>query len=284
MQPTQAFPHPIIDVHTHVFPDFLAARALKKLVEKSGDRIHPVLDGTRAGLLAALAKSGVDRAVVCPIATKPTQFEGILKESLAIRDGAYGPEARQRIIPLASVHPADPDRYAHLKEIADKGIRGVKVHPYYQGTVLDSPTMLEYFHCCRDLGLVVQCHCGWDIGFPRDPYCGPECVVHVVKEVPGLKFIAAHLGSMDNWKACLDSGLPGMDVWLDTSVIGSNIRDPYANKILREHPAERLLFATDSPWMSAEDGLTFIRSAAFPAGQEAAILGGNAVKLFRLAD
>lgn len=271
----------IVDVHTHTFPDFLAEKALKVLVERTGSAISPVGKGTLAGLVSQLQEAGVDRAVVCPIATKPSQFEGILQESIRIRDGERGEEAATRIIPFASVHPYDEEKYKRLGEVAKRGIRGVKLHPFYQQFVLDDPELLDYFRCCRDLGLVVQCHCGWDIGYPFSPICGPERIAHVMREIPDLQFIAAHLGG------CMPEDefsqeLMESPVYLDTSILKMNFSRPKVQRMMRNHPTDRLLFATDWPWLSFQDGMDFVRSFGFTDAQVADILGNNACRLLQL--
>ncbi|MCL2104154.1 MAG: amidohydrolase family protein [Kiritimatiellaeota bacterium] len=272
----------IIDVHTHTFPDRIAKRAMQRLIEKTGNSISPASDGTLAGLLHAMRHAGVDRAVLCPIATKPEQTKDILAEACAIRDGARGEGVARHLIPLASVHPADPKWANRLRAIADADIRGVKLHPYYQAFVLDAPEAIAFFKRCCDLNLIVQCHCGFDIGFPHDPLCGPERVANVIRQVPGLRFIAAHLGGWLDWEASAKH-LLGEDVYLDTSVLRHGREDPHALRLLREHDPDKLLFATDAPWMAFEDGLRFVRSAGLPPDHEAAILGGNAQRLFTIS-
>jgi len=269
----------IIDVHTHTFPDQIAERALEKLVGKTDLSIPPVMDGTVGGLLHAMHEAGVDRAVLCPIATKPEQAKDILAEARAIRDGERGEEAARHLVPLASVHPADPKWAERLRKVADADIRGVKLHPYYQEFVLDAPDALAYLKKCCDLNLIVQCHCGFDIGFPHDPICGPERVANVIHHVPGLRFIAAHLGGWKDWEASVKY-LLGEDVYLDTSVLRHGVEDPHALQLLREHAPDKLLFATDAPWMTFEDGIRFVRSAGLSAEHETAVLGGNAQRLF----
>lgn len=272
----------LIDVHTHTFPDAIAERALKKLVEKTGNTILPEGDGTVGGLLDHMRRDGVDYAVVCPVATKPDQFDGILAEALRIRDGACGEDAQRHLVPFASVHPGDGARAAHLAEVARRGIKGVKLHPYYQAFVLDAPDMLDYFRCCRDLGLVVQCHCGFDIGFPFDPVCDPARVARVAAAVPGLKLIAAHLGGWRAWEEGL-ALLAGKDLFLDTAVLSAHFGDATARSILLKHPADRLLFATDWPWMGFAEGVRYIRSLGLAAEGERRLLGGNAADLLGLA-
>ena len=52
----------IIDFHTHVFPDKVAAKALPKLAAGSGG-MEPVYDATVDGLESFLSKKGIDKAV-----------------------------------------------------------------------------------------------------------------------------------------------------------------------------------------------------------------------------
>jgi len=273
----------MIDVHTHTFPEHIAKRALQKLIENAGDTLAPVSDGTVAGLLQAMRAARVDRAVLCPVATRAEQSADILAEACAIRDGERGEDASRHLIPLASVYPADPKWAKRLQAVADADIRGVKIHPYYQAFVLDAPGTLAFLKKCCDLNLIVLCHCGYDIGFPRDPICGPERVARVIREIPDLRFIAAHLGGWMDWEASVNH-LLGESVFLDTSVLHHGAEDPNALRILREHDPAKLLFATDAPWTSFDDGIRFIRAAGFSAEVETAIFGDNARRLFALRE
>ncbi len=65
----------IVDIHTHVFPDELAPRAVAVLSGNSS--VQPFTDGTCAGLRASMSRAGIDRAAVMPIATKPEQVRSI---------------------------------------------------------------------------------------------------------------------------------------------------------------------------------------------------------------
>lgn len=273
----------VIDVHAHTFPDAMAGAVLGKLTAEAWLPLRPAAGGTVGDLLRQMRETGVDYAVACPIATKPSQFDALLREALAIRDGARGPDAARHLIPFGSVHPADEAWSARLARLAACGIRGIKLHPYYQSFVLDAPEMLEYFRCCRDLGLVVQCHCGFDVGFPLDPLCGPERVARVAREVPGLRFIAAHLGGWRQWGGAAEN-LLGRDVWLDTAVLAPDFGDPLPRRLLREHPAERLLFATDWPWLGYPDALRYVRGAGRSAADERALLGANAAALLGVSE
>ena len=66
----------IIDFHTHMFPDKIAASTISYLagiIEES----HPYTDGTYESLKHVTEESGVDISIVLPIVTKPKQFDSI---------------------------------------------------------------------------------------------------------------------------------------------------------------------------------------------------------------
>ena len=117
-----------------------------------------LLPPARPGVLPVephIRHHGVDRAVTCAIATKPSQFEVIFRRACAIRDGELGERARRMLVPFASVHPDDPDVAAHLEAIAAAGLKGVKFHSYYQDFSLVEERSLRMFRIIADLGLVV---------------------------------------------------------------------------------------------------------------------------------
>ena len=58
----------VIDFHTHAFPDALADRAMGQLQARAG--IRACLDGRVGSLLASMDRAGIDRSVVCCIATR----------------------------------------------------------------------------------------------------------------------------------------------------------------------------------------------------------------------
>jgi len=64
---------PIIDMHTHCFPDDLAPKAVPLLAGKAG--ITPHTDGTIAGLKQSMKAAGIHISVIQPIATA-SRYQG----------------------------------------------------------------------------------------------------------------------------------------------------------------------------------------------------------------
>jgi predicted TIM-barrel fold metal-dependent hydrolase len=226
-----------IDFHTHAFPDRIAATAIPAL-EKKGN-IKAYLNGTITDLLKSMDRAEIERSVVCSIATRPTQFQPILDWSQSVRS--------ERIVPLPSIHPADPEKLEHLQQIKDMGFIGLKMHPYYQDFFLDDPELLEFYGQVNELGLLLVMHTGYDIGYPRIRRADPERILKVLQEVPGLRLITTHLGGWDEW-ADVRRLLTGRPIYMEISFALDFLDQIRLRDLIESHPPEYLLFGTDSPW------------------------------------
>jgi hypothetical protein len=227
----------IIDIHTHAFPDHIAAGAIPAL-EKEGN-IKAYLDGTVSALLASMDRSGIEQSVLCSIATRPDHFASILDWSKAIRS--------DRIIPFPSLHPNDPRLLAHLQTIHDEGFKGVKMHPYYQEYFLDDGRLFELYGKMSELGMILVIHAGYDIAFPRIRRADPQRILDVCRQFPDLKLIATHLGGWDEWED-VRRLLTGEPIYMEISFALDFLDQKRLRDILLSHPPEYLLFGTDSPW------------------------------------
>lgn len=274
----------VIDFHTHNFPDVLAPRAIESMARKLRGSLVPFGDGTVATQLRDMAAAGVDKAVVCPVATKPAQFQAILDRAKAVRDGEFGEEAANRLVQLCSVHPADPDFEGHIGQVAAAGFKGVKVHPYYQGFSLGDPKVVPYFMAVRDAGLFVIAHCGIDLGFVEAPMvCGPAQIATLLKAVPGLKFVAAHLGGCGgNPPHATDALLEFENCFLDTAVVNVCDDDAECRRVMSEWPAERLLFATDYFWRDERFVAGWVRQCRPDPAEQELVFSENAHRLLGL--
>jgi uncharacterized protein len=68
-------------------------------------------------------------------------------------------------------------------------------------------------------------------------------------------------------------------VYLEVSCTFDFIDQTQARRILQQHPPDRLLFGSDSPWVDQSQTLAMLRSFALPPDIESALLGGNAARL-----
>lgn len=259
---------PIIDFHTHAFPDDLAAKAVPRIAGQAG--IPPALDGTVSSLLRSMDAAGIERAVICSIATKPAQFQKILDWSSRVRS--------DRLVLFPSIHPAAPDVLAQIRQIRAEGFLGLKMHPYYQEFFLDEPRLDTIYECSRECGLMVFCHTGFDIAFPRERRADPERICKVVTKFPGLKFVATHLGAWEDWGE-LERWVIGKPILLETSLSIPYCGAERARRLLLAHPSDCILFGTDSPWAGQAEEIERVKALKLPADVERRLFYDNARRL-----
>jgi predicted TIM-barrel fold metal-dependent hydrolase len=263
------FMNGIVDFHTHAFPDALAPRAMKALCEGAPEA-KAFHDGTVGGLLKSMDKAGIERSVICNIATRPSQFEPIIKWSKEI--------AAERIIPFCSIHPEDPDAIANISAIKAAGFKGIKMHPYYQDFYLDETRMMPIYEQTSREGLILVMHCGYDIAFPHVRRCDPARIRKVKELFPDLKFIATHMGAWQQWDE-VAAQLVGQPVYIEISFAMELLPPEEAREILTRHDENYLLFGTDSPWTDQSNALRLLKKLKLPHIRLEKLLWRNANNL-----
>jgi uncharacterized protein len=260
----------IIDIHTHAFPDELAARAVSLLTEHAG--VPAKVDGTCAGLVASMERAKIDRSVVVPIATKPSQVRSINSWSAEISRRYEG------LIGFGTLHPDGEDWAAEIDRMVADGIPGIKMHPDYQLFFVDEPRMIPMYRALADAGMILLFHAGVDIGLPPPVHCTPDRLARVLDAVPELKVIAAHMGGYSCWDE-VERYLVGRDLWFDTSYSQADLGRERMVSLMRAHGVERILFGTDSPWTDQSLEVRGMSELGLSEDELALVLGGNAGRL-----
>lgn len=240
----------IIDVHTHVFPDNLAGKAIAKLSASSG--LTPSTDGTVSGLTEKLGINNIDKAIVLNIATKPMQDTKV--NDFAIETAR---EHSDSLIVFGSVNPYSPIAVEELYRLSRAGIKGVKLHPEYQRFEVTDSICNDVYKAISDLGLVVTFHAGYDVAFPDSNNASPTSLAKVIDKFPDMKVICAHMGGMLKWQEVYDV-LAGKNCYLDTAMCAGYLDIEMANKIIEKHGVDRILFGTDAPWNNWQDTINFV--------------------------
>lgn len=280
----------IIDLHTHTFPDRIAASTIEKLAKLSHTR--PYSDGSNAGLRSSMAQAGVDCSVVLPVATNTRQVSRVNDSSAQLNEVF----SETGILSLGCIHPDSPDWKEELDRIVSLGLKGIKIHPVYQGVDVDDPRYLRILDRCGQLGLLVVAHAGLDIGFPGQVHCSPKMFLHAIRQVGPVRMVLAHMGGWRNWDE-VEELLTDTAVCLDTSYALGQITplddhfspeelplmsDGQFVRMVRKFGAERICFGTDSPWGGQKENLAMLRALPLTEEELTAILGGNAKRLLNL--
>ena len=262
----------IIDFHTHAFPDALADRAMSQLLSET-DQVHSFLDGKLSSLLASMDANGVVLSVLCSIATRPSQFESIFRWSQQI--------CSDRIIPFPSIHPQDPLAVEHIHQIAQAGLKGIKMHPYYQDFYLDDPLLYPLFEAIQREDLILTMHTGYDFAFEWIDRASPKQISDFVERFPCMKFIATHLGAWQQWDD-VERYLLGKPIFMETSFSVEDLGLERVRRMLLNHPAEYILFGTDSPWTDQGKTIDSHKSLDLPVDIQKKYFFENASSLLGL--
>ncbi len=259
----------LIDFHTHAFPERIAAKAVEKLSFASGG-LKPHTDGSLSSLKEAMEKSHTDISVVLSIATNAHQQKSVNDFAAQINNG-------KDIFAFGSVFPDAEDALYELERIKALGLKGVKLHPDYQGFMVDDEKMKPIYKKISQLGLITVFHAGYDYGFPPPYGATPERLLKALSHFDS-PVVAAHWGGVSCGKGVLEL-LCGKDIYFDTSFGYGTMPKYYAEKILEKHGSEKMLFGTDTPWHTAEMEMRLLSSLGLSDAEMADITHKNAMKL-----
>jgi hypothetical protein len=261
---------PIFDVHTHAFPDKLAATAIPRL-EAAGVWFRPQasFDGTVPGLLASMDRAGIRRSIICSVVTRPEQTPKITDWSASI--------ASERIVPFASIHPDYPEVEAEIERVAQLGLKGLKYHPHYGGYPLDDPKVVRIARAAAAAGLAMLFHTGHDLAFEKDDSATPSRVRRLHEAAPDLRMTAAHLGGWELWPDVLEQ-VAGLPIYLETSFTLGRCPADVLERIFAKHPPEYLLFGTDAPWRDQQEEVEKFMALPLGDGVKRRILWDNALR------
>lgn len=266
----------IIDFHTHVFPDKMAEKAIEVMEKKGGDKA--VLRGTVGELRDSMTRAGVDLSVNLPVATKPSQFKTINKFA------AENTAKYDDIISFGGIHPYTEHYREELKEIKDMGFLGIKIHPDYQDVPFDDISVIRIIDYASELGLIVVTHAGYDPAFSKTTKCTPQSVVKVLNQIDPPKLVLAHMGGLFYFDE-VEELIVGRNVYLDTAYLLSRFKnDEQIERIIKNHGADKVLFATDSPWSDQKGDIQHFKKFNISDEDKEKILYKNALKLLELKE
>jgi predicted TIM-barrel fold metal-dependent hydrolase len=261
----------IIDMHTHAFPDALAQRAMAQLHSECD--VKSYLDGRIHSLVASMDAAGIEKSVLCSIATRPAQFDPILKWSMEIRS--------ERIVPFPSVHPKDPNLIQNINKIGKCGFLGIKIHPYYQDIVIDDPSLDSFYKTIIKNDLLLVMHTGYDIAYSKQERANPSQILYIISRFPDLKLITTHMGGWFQWDQ-VEQNLLGKPIYMETSVSFDYLGPEKMKRMLNNHDPDYLLFGTDSPWDDQKKAITNIETLISDEKLKKKLFFENAAKLLKV--
>jgi predicted TIM-barrel fold metal-dependent hydrolase len=257
----------IIDAHAHIYPEKIAAKATGAV--GSFYDLPMRHTGSTAELLASGQKAGVDRYVVCSVATAP--------EQVAIIDRFLAAECRQHpeLIGLGSLHPASPDFAADIALLKECGFHGAKLHPDFQEFYIDDPAVFPLYDLLQSEGIPLLLH----TGDPRKAFSRPERLRTVLAAFPRLCVVAAHFGGWSVWEEAF-AALRSARCYVDTCSSLQMMEPAQALRLIRGYGAERVLFGVDFPMWDHADELHALERLGLTETELDLLLHKNAATVF----
>jgi len=206
----------IIDTHTHL-PGFsfgkkpIPVKKLRKSFEDAG--LYKAWFMTTDGLVS-----------------DPKKNNDILKE--------YVKNDLDFFVPFCTVDPKQGATQAvkELNRAKNKlGMKGLKLHPWLQAFSMTHPAVLPVLKEAGRLNMPVLFHDG------TPPYCTPLQIAEIAEAVPETTFILGHAGLDDLYQDAIIACNRLPNVYLCCCSISSG----YISKIIKQCPAEKLLYGSD---------------------------------------
>ena len=259
----------VADAHAHIYPGKIAEKATASVgrfydIEMDEVGLPHILheEGTAAG---------IERFLVCSVATKVEQVESI-NTFIAEKCRKY-----PAFLGLGAWHQDITDVEGELDKIQALGLRGIKLHPDFQEFHIDDDNMLEVYAECTRRGLAVLFHTGDD----RMDFSSPRRLAKVLEKQPDFLCIAAHLGGYREW---LDARavLQGTNVYIDTSssLWACSVEDARQN--IAHFGVDKTLFGTDFPMWTPKDELERFFSMGYGEEDNRKMLFDNFARLFNV--
>jgi predicted TIM-barrel fold metal-dependent hydrolase len=269
----------IVDAHVHLHPKRLAD-AIRRWFEEHAWPAKYREDVDVA--VKTMQAAGIDRLVALPYAHKPGMSEALNAFTLDV--------ARQHpaVAPCCTVMPGEDGAERIVDAALEGPFAGIKIHCHVMRIAPDDPRLDAVYRASARYRKPVVIHAGREpaasgYGFDVRGVSGAERVRRALSRHPDATVIVPHLGTDEyvEFEALLSEF---EHLYLDTAMaISGYFPNPPDLQLLRRHP-DRILYGSDYPnlpydWQREWD---VVRALHLPGEAEAAILGGNAARLFHI--
>lgn len=261
----------IIDSHCHVYPQAIAAKAVKG-VSDFYDGVGDFCDGLASTVREQWKKKGVDHAIIFSVATRRPQVESInnfIANTVKESDGFF--------TGLGAAHQDVEDMGSLVDSMISLGLRGVKMHPDTQMCAIDDPRLLPLYEACAGK-LVVYLH----TGDKRYDYSNPNRFKRVLKMFPKTTFVGAHFGGWSIWEEATRE-LHGFDnLYVDSSSTFHWVEHIKVKDFIRAYGSDRVMFGSDFPMWDVEHEIRYMMELGLSDEEYENVFHRTAEKLFSI--
>lgn len=256
----------IIDFHTHIYPEKIAAKAVSSVADFY--TIPIIMDGTPQTLIESGKQCGIGHFVVFSAAIDAEKVT-IINDYIAGECKAH-PE----FTGFGTLHPDFKNPQGEIERMMSLGLRGVKFHPDMQKFNIDDKRMFDTYSMIEARGLPVIFHTG-DYRFP---FSHPARLATVLDNFPKLFAIAAHFGGWTLFDVAYDC-LKNKQCYFDLSSSIPLLGTRRARELIRAYGAERILFGTDYPMWEPSECVREFMEIELTDNERELILSKNALSI-----
>jgi predicted TIM-barrel fold metal-dependent hydrolase len=260
----------MIDMHVHIFPDYMSGKAVARLEEKYN--MDFIADPTVSDLLDFMELNHIDFSVIQPVSTSVLQVEAINDWLVKTVD-----KYRGRIGAFGTIHPDFGPYRDELKKIKEGGLKGVKFHPNFQSFYPDDEEMTDIYREIVKNDLWVLFHAGDEVTPVKKLYSNIDSFINLRSRFPDLKIILAHMGGFKLWEE-VEKKIIGRDFYLDVSYTLGFLDASRIKEMIFAHGTERILFGTDFPLALSRDQVKDFIGLGLDKDTRQKILSGNVKK------
>lgn len=203
-------------------------------------------DAALESLLAELANSAVDKALLLPIECESAYIKTSRNEFVA----KCCEEHPDKLLGFASVHPHSKDAVRRFEEaVKDLGLKGLKVHPRFQGLAANDPSVVALVRKAQELNVPVAIDCMLWKPTPLRSQT-PFNIDDLCKAVPEAHIVMCHAGGF-HFLDALAVVKANDNVYLDLSLMvryfdGTPFEEQFMF-VLKQVGARRLIYGSDHP-------------------------------------
>ncbi len=264
--------HKVIDAHCHIYPEKIAEKAVANTDMFYGTVSQGL--GTGAELIARGDAAGIDRFIVCSVATTAHQVQRI-NEFIAEEVAKYP----SRFVGLGTMYPFTDTLKEDFDHLVSLGLHGVKLHPDIQRFAVDDPKCMPIYAYCENAGIPVLFHSG-DC---RYDFSNPNRLKKVLDSFPKMTVIGAHFGGWSIWSTAVDEYRDYPNFYVDCSSSFYYITPREGREIVKKYGIDKVMFGTDYPMWRAEDELKAVLGMKLTEDEYEKLFSLNAEKVYGIS-
>ena len=255
---------PVIDAHSHIYPDKIACKASSAVGDFYGVDMN-AKNASAASMLAACEGSPITHHLVHSVATTPGQVP-IINDFIAEQCREH-----ENFIGFATMHQDFEDMEGEIDRAIQLGLKGVKIHPDTQKVNMDDPRLMRLYEIIEGrLPIVIH------TGDYRYDYSHPRRLKKVLHAFPNLVVDAAHFGCWSRYEVGYDILHNADNLFVDASSSQFFLGQRRTVELARMWGTDRIMFGSDYPmWSPAAEYDQFV-TAGFSEDELENMLWHNA--------